>query len=173
MLKFLSYLTPIAAIALIIYSLNAPKSQVSALPTCDVKPGSVHDGDTIRVLCQGKEIRIRFACIDAPELKQPQGIASRDYLRSLLNQASDRVKVKAVGKDRFGRTVAELYTNSGLVQLQQTRAGWVWTNFKYKSDCSQWNVIAAAEKEARAARRGIWAGNPTPPWEWRSRNRRR
>jgi endonuclease YncB( thermonuclease family) len=170
-LKLLSYLVPVAAIALIAYSLNAPKSQVSGLPTCDVKRGSVHDGDTIRVLCQGKEIRIRFACIDAPELKQPQGIASRDHLRSLLNQASDRVKVKAVGKDRFGRTVAELYTNSGLVQLQQTRAGWVWANARYKSDCSQWNAIAAAEKEARAARRGIWAGNPIPPWEWRRRNR--
>lgn len=171
LLKFLSYLTPLAAIALIAYSLSAPKSQVSGLPTCDVKPGSVHDGDTIRVLCQRQEMRIRFSCIDAPELRQEQGKASRDYLRSLLNQAGNRVKVRAVDTDRFGRTVADLYTDKGLVQLQQTRAGWVWANFKYKSDCREWKAISTAEKEARAARRGIWSGNPMPPWEWRRRNR--
>ncbi len=108
---------------------------------------------------------------DAPELKQPQGIASRDHLRMLLNQAGNRVKVRAVDTDRFGRTVADLYTDSGLVQLQQTRAGWVWANTKYKSDCREWRAISAAEQEARRARRGIWAGNPMPPWEWRRRNR--
>ena len=74
----------------------------------------------------------------------------------LLNQAGDRVKVKAVDTDKYGRTVADLYTDDGLVQLQQVRDGWVWANFKYKSDCAEWNAIAAAEKEAKAARRGIW-----------------
>jgi endonuclease YncB( thermonuclease family) len=175
LLKLLSYLVPIVAIALIIYSLNSPntisQSELSTLPTCEVKPRSVHDGDTIRVLCQGQEMRIRFSCIDAPELRQEQGKASRDYLRSLLNQAGNRVRVRTVDTDRFGRTVADLYTDNGLVQLQQTRAGWVWANTKYKSDCREWRAISAAEQEARRARRGIWAGNPMPPWEWRRRNR--
>ena len=174
-LKFLSYLTPLAAIALIIYSLNSPKSpsqsQVSALPTCDVKKGSVYDGDTLRVLCNGVESRIRFSCIDAPEKKQAGGIASRDHLRMLLNRAGNRVRVKAVDTDRYGRTVADLYTDGGLVQLQQVKAGWVWANAKYKSDCAEWKAIAAGEQEARAARRGIWAGNPVEPWEYRRRGR--
>ena len=61
---------------------------------------------------------------------------------------------------------------------QQVRDGWVWANGKYKSDCAvpagrqaEWEAIAAGEQEARAARRGIWAGSPTSPWEWRRRNR--
>jgi endonuclease YncB( thermonuclease family) len=53
--------------------------------------------------------------------------------------------VRAVDTDRFGRTVADLYTDNGLVQLQQTRAGWVWANGKYKSDCSQWNAVSRSE----------------------------
>jgi endonuclease YncB( thermonuclease family) len=32
---------------------------------------SVHDGDTIRVLYHGGELKVRLECIDAPELKQP------------------------------------------------------------------------------------------------------
>ena len=174
-IKILSYLTPLAAIALIIYSLNSSKtvsqSQVSTLPTCDVKPGSVYDGDTLRVYCGGVESKIRFSCIDAPEIKQEGGIASRDHLRMLLNRAGNQVKVNAVDTDRYGRTVADLYANDGLIQLQQVQAGWVWANERYKSDCAEWGAIEAAEQEARAARRGIWNGKPLEPWEWRKRNR--
>lgn len=47
-----------------------------------VKPGSIHDGDTLRVVRGNEELKIRLCGIDAPELKQPLGIESRDYLRS-------------------------------------------------------------------------------------------
>ncbi len=59
--------------------------QIAKLPTCTVKPGSVYDGDTLRVFCNGQESKIRFACIDAPETKQTGGIESRDHLRSLID----------------------------------------------------------------------------------------
>jgi len=58
-----------------------------------------------------------------------------------------------------------------LVQLQQVKDGWVWANSKYKEDCPSWDAIAAAFTEAKAAKRGIWAGNPTPPWSWRRPNK--
>jgi endonuclease YncB( thermonuclease family) len=33
-------------------------------------------------------------------------------------------------------------------------------------------LLAIAEKEARAARKGLWKeDNPTPPWEYRSKSR--
>ncbi|MEM8723285.1 MAG: hypothetical protein AAGE84_29030 [Cyanobacteria bacterium P01_G01_bin.39] len=47
-----------------------------------VKPGSIYDGDTLRVVRGNEELKIRFCGIDAPELKQPLGVESRDYLRS-------------------------------------------------------------------------------------------
>jgi endonuclease YncB( thermonuclease family) len=50
---------------------------------CTVKPGSVYDGDTLRVLCDRSELKIRMCGIDAPEKDQPGGIEARDYLRSL------------------------------------------------------------------------------------------
>jgi endonuclease YncB( thermonuclease family) len=131
-----------------------------------------HDGDTCTLTRGTERLKVRFACTDAPELKQEQGIASRDYLRALLASANNQVKVKAVARDRYGRTVAELYLNAGgeweLVQMAQVQAGWVWANEKYQSDCPHWDEIAKAESQARAQRRGIWAGQPVPPWQWRS-----
>ncbi|HEY9766991.1 MAG TPA: hypothetical protein V6C71_00610 [Coleofasciculaceae cyanobacterium] len=48
-----------------------------------VKPGSIHDGDTLRVVRGNEELKIRLCGINiTPEIKQPLGIESRDYLRS-------------------------------------------------------------------------------------------
>lgn len=179
MKRLLNAIPLFIALALIAYACTRTASQVpnqtvstaSALEVWQVKPGSVYDGDTLRVVKGNQELKIRFACIDAPEAKQDKGIAARDHLRLLLNRANNQVKINPVDTDRYGRTVAEIYTTSGqLVQLQQVKDGWVWANEKYKSDCPHWNEIAKAEREAKAARRGIWAGNPMPPWEWRRRN---
>lgn len=153
------------------YLSNQESISLSSLPTCDVKPGSVHDGDSMRVLCGGIESRIRLACIDAPEHNQPGGIEARDHLRSLLNQANNKIKIIQVDTDRYNRMVAEVYTGDKLVQLQQVKDGMAWGYERYKANCSQWEALASAQKEAQAAKRGIWASNPVPPWEWRRRNK--
>ena len=115
------------AIALLLVSCqNFPASTLANARTCTVVRGSVRDGDTIRVDCRGEQPKIRFACVDAPEIKQENGIASRDHLRSLLNQANNQVTINALDTwsgalakpDRFGRTVAEVYAGGRLVQLQ-------------------------------------------------------
>ncbi len=148
---------------------------VANLSTCAVKPGSVYDGDTLRVLCNGQELKIRFACIDAPETKQAGGIEARDHLRSLLANSGNQVKVNSITTDRYDRTVAELFFLRGNqwqpVQEYQAKEGMVWGYEKYKSDCPSWEAIATAQQQAQAANKGLWAGNPTPPWEWRRQRR--
>jgi endonuclease YncB( thermonuclease family) len=47
----------------------------------EVVDNSLHDGDTLRVRSpQGEVLKVRFACIDAPELKQPLSEESRNHL---------------------------------------------------------------------------------------------
>jgi endonuclease YncB( thermonuclease family) len=145
----------------------------------DIQIQNCHDGDTCTTTSGEK---IRFACIDAPELKQPYGIASRDYLRSLLGLRSRSllknrsVAIVRTDTDRFGRTVAELYVRDRndwkLVQKDQIKSGLVWANSRYKDTCPSWKAIEAEFDKARAERKGIFAAsNPLPPWEWRKRNR--
>ena len=51
------------------------------------------------------------------------------------------------------------------VNLELVEAGFAWWSEKYAPDDEQ---LAEAEKEARAEKRGLWAGpEPVPPWEWR------
>ncbi len=181
MRKLLNALPLLIAIALLIYGFHntAPKSKTSNLSTCSVVRNSVYDGDTLRTNCAGQESKIRFACTDSPEVrpKQPGGIEARNHLRSLLNSAGNKVKVKAITTDRYGRTVAELYFRRGnnweLVQEVQARDGFAWGYKRYKSDCPSWKAIATAQQQAQAAKRGIWAGNPTPPWEFRRQRKNR
>ncbi|MGA0615932.1 thermonuclease family protein [Paracoccus sp. KR1-242] len=59
----------------------------------------VHDGDTIG---RGKD-RIRIWGIDAPELTEPGGPASRAHLRNLI--AGQRLTCDLIDVDRYGRRV--------------------------------------------------------------------
>jgi endonuclease YncB( thermonuclease family) len=145
----------------------------SQFPICEVIPKSVHDGDTVRVNCGNGEIKVRFACVDAPELKQPFGVASRDHLRSLINESQGKLKVQVVDTDRYGRSVALLqYSSQGQwrsLQESQARAGTVWAFERFKRNCpNSWNAIATGAAEAKRNRRGLWAsGKAIAPWEWR------
>src|SRR3546814_6391203 len=50
----------------------------------------VHDGDTLGVSCgSGKPVKIRVADIDAPELEQAYGLASRDALASRVQRSEE------------------------------------------------------------------------------------
>ena len=52
---------------------------------------SVHDGDTLRVRNeQGRVINIRLWGVDAPELGQPYGKASRNFLRAGQTRGSHK-----------------------------------------------------------------------------------
>jgi endonuclease YncB( thermonuclease family) len=81
----------------------------ASLPEYEVVPGSIHDGDTLRVRSsKGEVLKVRFACVDAPDSSS----------RWVKNRAiiCDRLSMKLVAKlsaannnDRYGRTVAQLW----------------------------------------------------------------
>ena len=69
----------------------------------------VVDGDTIRAEAKGKEIKIRLVEIDAPEMNQPFGAQSKNFLNRLLNKKD--ITLISQGEDRYGRTLGEIYAN--------------------------------------------------------------
>jgi len=123
----------------------------------------VHDGDTITVLSAGNvQIKVRLVEIDAPEIKQPFGQQSKQALSAFIFGRD--VEVRATGKDRYGRTLARVFVDGTDVNLAMVKAGMAWRFDKYSKD----RAFQAAQDEARAARRGLWAdAAPTAPWEWR------
>ncbi len=121
----------------------------------------VIDGDTIKVLVDKHQIKIRLHGIDAPERKQPYNRASTKFLKEIL---CNPVTVDARTTDRYGRTIAVL--NCGMVDInsQMVKSGYAWAYRRYSSDYIQ------DEELAKSARVGLWQDeNPMPPWEFRRR----
>ena len=127
----------------------------------------IGDGDTISVLERGQKLKVRLACIDAPETAQtPFGVASRNQLKALLPLGST-VSLRVQAVDRYGRSVAEVI-GKGIVNLAMVRSGQAFVYRQYLGRCDR-PAYLAAERQAQAQRLGVWAvpGGITRPWDFR------
>jgi endonuclease YncB( thermonuclease family) len=124
----------------------------------------VVDGDTIAL--DGR--RIRLAGIDAPELDQtcgspergyPCGEVARDALRRLVEAGELACRVS--GRDRYGRDVAACEVGGADIGRTLVQRGLALAYGRYLGE----------EREARSARRGLWADSFVPPSRWRDEHR--
>jgi endonuclease YncB( thermonuclease family) len=125
---------------------------------------SIADGDILTLLIGRRQLRIRLAEIDAPERGQPYGTKAKQALNDLAFGKSARVV--EVDRDRYSRTVGQLYVGNLDVNPQLVRQGYAWVYRKYAKQ----QLLYDLEDEATAAKRGLWAdARAVPPWEWRRR----
>ena len=128
---------------------------------------SVHDGDTLTVLMDQRQVRVRLTDIDAPELGQPYGTRSRQSLSNLCFGKVASLDVR--GHDRYKRVLARVNCAGADANAEQVRRGYAWTFIRYVRPDSP---LFAIEREARAAHRGLWQDpEPVAPWDWRTRIR--
>jgi len=122
---------------------------------------SVHDGDTLTVLVEKQQIKVRLAEIGAPELRQASGNRSRQSLADLCFQQS--AKVEQIARDRYGRSVGKVECRTVDTSTRQVATGMAWVYDRYSKPG---NPLYPLQNAAKAARRGLWADNePMPPWE--------
>lgn len=125
----------------------------------------VHDGDTLTV---GGE-RMRLSGLDAPELMQECarggvpyacGREARNALSRLV--ASGDLSCSGRGIDRYERLLVTCSAQGRSVNRALVEEGWAVATDAYH----------AAERAARRAKRGIWAGTFEDPRDWRARHGR-
>lgn len=130
---------------------------------------SIADGDTLTILVDGQyQYRVRLAEIDAPESGQPFARSSRQMLSDLA--FGRQVTVRVVDLDRYGRTVGRIRAGSVDVNAEMVKRGGAWAFRQHQSD----QRFQMWEKEARAAKRGLWGLQPdqiVAPWDWRAGRR--
>lgn len=127
---------------------------------------AVHDGDTIRVLRDGKEVKIRLEGIDCPELGQDFGQNAKAFTSRLL--FGKTLTVRVITTDRYGRLVARVSVDELDGSVELVKAGLAWHLTKLSKD----GELTRAEQAARNAKRGLWSNrSPIPPWLWRNRPR--
>jgi len=123
----------------------------------------VADGDTLTILdAANAQHKIRLYGIDAPESRQAFGQKSKQHLSSLVFGKDVRVTYRS--RDKYGRILGTIYVDGLDVNLEMIRAGLAWHYKRYDKN----PAYAAAESEARSAKRGLWSDpNPTPPEQFR------
>jgi micrococcal nuclease len=106
---------------------------------------SITDWDTIRVLVNYQEIKARLYGIDCPEKKQAFSRKAEQFTSGLV--AGKQVILRTYGKDRYGRTVADVILTSGTnLNHEIVRDGFTWWYRKYAPNN---RPLEALEREAR------------------------
>ena len=144
------------------FQAEADESSFTVPATAELKViAKVIDGDTIK-LSDGT--RVRLHGIDAPERNQPYGQKATRELTRLLGSS---VYVEKLDTDRYGRTIAVLWTSDGVnVNLEMVCRGAAWWYERYaKRDTD----LRECQESARESNLGLWDGDPVEPWEWRRR----
>lgn len=133
------------------------------------KVTSIADGDTLTVTdASSAQHKIRLNGIDAPELSQDFGEASKKNIAA-LTLGKDVVVVWSK-VDRYGRIVGTVIQGALDIGLIQLRDGFAWYFRQYESDVPlvERVIYDAAEQVARTQLRGLWSQpNARPPWDVR------
>jgi micrococcal nuclease len=134
---------------------------------------SIPDSDVIELLTSdNKMFRVRLNGIDAPELEQPFGIKSKEFLTGLVDEKN--VRVITQGEDRSGKIIGDVYFKLDQsagdgeeinlnTHMVVTGFAWHFVRFAPKN-----KTLAESQEEAKQMKLGLWsAPNPTAPWDWR------
>jgi len=131
----------------------------------------IDDGDSIKIGGQ----RIRLVGIDAVELHQfcsknrteyPCGRIAADYLRHLIDDKP--VRCEWAERDKYSRILGHCFAGNTDLNRMMVKSGWA-INYTYASEGRGYRT---EEREARAARRGIWQGKFQIPKYWRKEHPR-
>lgn len=135
----------------------------------DIKPGygfykvkTVYDGDTV-VLEDGR--KIRFLGINTPEVQHRDKLAdaggdeAKRWLADKLKNTKVRLEVGAEKTDKYGRTLAHLFTEKKEhINLQMVAAGLAAVSI-YSNELLYVNELVKVQNQAEQAKLGIW-GRP-------------
>ena len=123
----------------------------------------VVDGDTIIVVFEGKEERLRLIGLDAPESVHsdpernvPYGSISAEFTREQLEGRKVTLEFDLQERDQYGRLLAYVYLddelfNELLIREGHAKAGTYPPNLKYNE------LLHEAEEQAREEALGLWA----------------
>ena len=133
----------------------------------------VSDGDTINLLVDKTQHRIRLASIDAPETShgsdrpgQPFGEASRKNLADYV--AGKTLTLTCYEKDHYGRDVCDVPANGTTANRLQVQDGMAWANQQAKGKFLRDKALVGVQNDAQKKKLGLWAEpGAVAPWDWR------
>ena len=162
-------------LALYLFLLIAAHGNAQTITSLQDKVVGVADGDTITIFdTANKEQSIRLQGIDSPEMRRDFGEQAKQNLANLVY--GRQVTIEYSKRDNYGHVLGKVLLLDGLdMNLEQIKHGLEWHYKQYEDEQPKADrkAYARAEREAREAPRGLWAGTlPMPPWAWRRTERK-
>jgi micrococcal nuclease len=136
----------------------------SYVPTSEIvgKVISITDGDTITILLDNIQYKIRLLDIDAPEKKQAYGQAAKQFLSTLI--AGKIVHVNYRSYDRNKRILGTVVCDGKNINEIMVQNGMAWHFKKYSTSA----IFSNLEIVAHRNKKGLWQDtNPIAPWDFR------
>lgn len=128
---------------------------------------SVVDGDTVRVEVDGQVLRLRYIGIDAPERGTPYADQATAANARLVAGRRVLLERDVSDTDRFDRLLRYVWVERDgswvLVNRELVRLGLAVAR-RYPPDTGRHQDLEDAEREARQAGSGIWAGQSGRSW---------
>lgn len=130
----------------------------SALPADAQGPcrvSRVIDGDTVRMRCDGEEMKVRLLRIDTPERDEPRYREATEALRRLLDGRDVHFSYDEPGRPargNYGRLLVYLHAEGRNINVEMVRAGWSRFDTRWGEGRFA-RAFRAAEREARDAGR--------------------
>lgn len=135
----------------------------------------VHSGDTLTVKQGKQKVNVRLCGINAPEVAQPLGRQSREYLQHLIGQTlgqtgGHQVTLYGNHTDQEGHLVAEVFIpaptpdqpeQERFLNYELVTAGMAYRDGKQAANCPNGESLLQAETAAQRQHRGVWAQPPT------------
>ena len=130
----------------------------------EVKFSNCVDGDTIKVILNEDEIKVRLLAVDTPESVSTQvedeyfGKESSDYTCNLITKAKTielEYDENSDKTDKYGRVLAWVFVDGNLLQDSLVRNGYAEVAYLY-GDYKYTDRLEASEILAKREKLGIW-----------------
>lgn len=143
------------------------------VPSCYIKPinkkedakfSKCVDGDTAKLIINGKEETVRFLAIDTPEIKHgdaegdPYGDEASKFTCNKLQSAQKitlEYDANSSLKDKYGRVLAFIFVDDVLLQKELINNGLAKVYYVY-GDYNYVDELRLAENDAKNKKIGIW-----------------
>lgn len=141
-----------------------PTQPRPVMKNIDGRVVGIADGDTLTVLdANNVQHKVRLNAIDAPELGQAFGQASKKALSQICYGSN--AFVQYIDTDKYNRTVGRVLCNGKDAQEAMVSQGYAWVYDKYVSN---YGYLYDLQNTAKQQKLGLWSDmSPIPPWDWR------
>ena len=158
------FAVPAKSSALVIATKTRPTAQTGT------RVVRVVDGDTIVVLINGVQEKVRLIGVDTPEIFDPRGSVqcfgeeASAFTKSLLENKFVRLEADASqdDSDKYERLLRYVYLDDTLVNERIISEGYG-HEYTYRRPYKYQTEFKNAEKSARESKKGLWAEDACSP----------